>query len=75
MGRYILRYGAAPSAPDEHVRTILGTRGVTLIDKSPNMLLVDADEASLREKLGGLRGWSLHPEQHTPLPDTRQKID
>jgi hypothetical protein len=75
MGHYILRYGNAPSAPEEHVRAILGTPGIRVIDKSPNMLLVDADEAALRKKLGGLQGWSLHPEQQYQLPDTRHKID
>jgi hypothetical protein len=74
MSRYILRYGKAPSAPDDHVKTILTTRGIRVIDQSPNMLLVDADEAALREKLSGLQGWSIHPEQHYPLPDTRYRI-
>jgi len=75
MGRYILRYGNAQSAPEAHVQTILATKGIRVIDKSPNMLLVDGDEAALRKKLGGLEGWSLHPEQQYPLPDTRHKID
>jgi hypothetical protein len=75
MGRYILRYGKAPSAPEEHVQTILSTQGVQVIDKSPNMLLVEGDEAALRKKIDDLQGWSLHPEQQYPLPDTRHKID
>jgi hypothetical protein len=75
MGRYILRYSKAPSAPEEQVQTILAIQGIRVIDKSPNMLLVDADEAALRKELGGLQGWSLHPEQQYPLPDTRHKID
>jgi hypothetical protein len=75
MGRYVLRYGNGPSAPGEHVETILSTEGVRLIDKSPKMLLVDGDEAALRRKIGGLQGWSLNPEQQVPLPDTRKKIE
>jgi hypothetical protein len=39
------------------------------------MLLVDGDEATLRKKIAGLGGgWSLHPEQQIPLPDTRRKL-
>jgi hypothetical protein len=74
MARYILRYRKASAAPEEHVQTILAVKGVRVIDSSPNMLLVDANEAALKKRLEGLEGWSLHPEQQYPLPDTRQKI-
>jgi hypothetical protein len=75
MGRYVLRYAKAPLAPEAHVKNILGTPGIRVIDKSPNMLLVDADEATLRRGMEGMQGWSIHSEQHYPLPDTRHKID
>lgn len=75
MARYILRYGKSPSAPVEHVQSILAIPGIRVIDKSPNMLLVDADESALRSKLLGMPGWSVNPEQQYPLPDTRRKID
>jgi len=39
------------------------------------MLLVDADESSLRAQLKAMPGWSIHPEQSYPLPDTRKKIE
>jgi hypothetical protein len=74
MARYILRYGNGPSAPEDHVQTILAAKGIRVIDQSPKMLLVDADEAALRGKLSGLQGWTCHPEQQHPLPDTRYKI-
>jgi hypothetical protein len=75
MGRYILRYGKAVSAPEQHVQTIVASKGVQVIDKSPNMLLVDADdETALRKTVAGLDGWSVHAEQQYPMPDTRHKI-
>ena len=74
MGRYILRYGKASAAPAAHVQSIKATDGIRMLDESPNMLLVDADEGTLRKKLGELQGWSLSPERTIPLPDTRQKI-
>jgi hypothetical protein len=74
MGRYILRYENAPVAPDENIQAILKIPGIEIVDRSPNMLLVDADEGKLREGLGGLQGWSLHPEQQYPLPDSRRNI-
>ena len=74
MGRFILRYGKASPIPEDHVQAISAISGVRVIDKSPNMLLVDADENALRKKLAELDGWSLHPEQQYSLPDTRHKI-
>lgn len=73
MARFILRYGQAPLAPAAHVQEITETRGVSVVDKSPNMLLVNADEPVLRAKINGLPGWSMNPEQSIPLPDTRRK--
>jgi hypothetical protein len=75
MSHYILRYSGGSVAPAEHMQSILGTPGVRVIDRSANMLLVDADEATLRMKIAGMPGWSLHPEQQIPLPDTRRRID
>lgn len=74
MARYILRYGKAATAPTAHVQSIKATEGLRMLDESPNMLLVDADEGTLRKKLGELQGWSLSAEKTIPLPDTRQKI-
>jgi hypothetical protein len=75
MSRYILRYAQPQSAPAEHLESILATPGLQVIDQSPKMLLVDAEESALREKLKGLPGWSMHTELGYPLPDTRQKLD
>lgn len=74
MPRYVLRYGEARPTPSEHVQQIRATPGVHVLDESPNMLLVDGQESALREKLKKLPGWSMHPEQDYPLPDTRQRI-
>ncbi len=74
MGRFILRYGRSPTAPADHVQGILDTHGIQVIDRSPNMLLVDVEEAALRDCLQGMPGWSVNAEQSYPLPDTRHKI-
>jgi hypothetical protein len=75
MSRYILRYGGSQSAPSEHLESIRATPGLRVLDQSPKMLLVDADESSLRAQLKAMPGWSMHPEQSYPLPDTRKKIE
>ena len=74
MSRYILRYGGSESIPAEHLESLRSTPGLQVLDQSPKMLLVDGDEATLREKLKKMPEWSLHPEVEYPLPDTRKKI-
>lgn len=75
MSRYILRYGGSQPAPLEHLQNIRATPGLRVLDQSPKMLLVDADESPLRARLERMPGWSMHPEQSYPLPDTRKKIE
>ena len=75
MSRYILRYRGSQPAPPEHLQSIRATPGLRVLDQSSTMLLVDADESSLRARLQGMPGWSIHPEQSYPLPDTRKKIE
>jgi hypothetical protein len=60
--------------PVDHFDSIRTTPGFQIIDRSPKMLLVDGEESALREKLKGMPGWSIHPEQEYPLPDTRRKL-
>lgn len=74
MARFILRYGASAAAPVDHVQNIRATPGIHVIDQSAKMLLVDADEVSLRDTLKTLPGWSVHAEQQIPLPDTRKTL-
>jgi hypothetical protein len=74
MARFILRYGGDGAAPSEHVRGIAATSGIRIIDQSSKMLLVDGNESALQEKVRGMAGWSVHPEQQYPLPDTRHTI-
>jgi hypothetical protein len=75
MGRYILRYGKAAAPAEDQLQLIRTTPGLTVIDESPQMMLVDAEDSVLRDKIRGMAGWSIHPEQQYPMPGTRQKID
>ena len=74
MGRYILRYGPSSAAPTEHLQDIRQSPGIKVIDETPKMLLVDAEESALREKVKGMPGWSLHSEHGYEIPDTRKTI-
>jgi hypothetical protein len=74
VARFILRYSASPAAPLAHMAQLRAAKGVKVVDESPNMLLVDGDEAALKARVAAMPGWSLSPEQTIPLPDTRRRI-
>ncbi|HTP69161.1 MAG TPA: hypothetical protein VMJ35_09685 [Dongiaceae bacterium] len=74
MSRFVLRYGGSDAIPAGHLNTIRSTPGLKVIDESPRMLLVDGEQSSLQEKLKDMPGWSLHPEQTYPMPDTRKRL-
>jgi hypothetical protein len=75
MAHYVLRYGKAPSAPEEHIEALQATEGLNVIDASGRMALVAGDEAVLRRKLAELGdGWTVSPYDTIPLPDTRKTI-
>lgn len=75
--RFVLRYSGPPGATPESAR--LGAQlgaavGVTVLDESPRMLLVEGSRAALDRALQGIEGWEITPETSTPLPDTRTRI-
>ena len=73
MARFILRYSGA-AAPPEHARVVAGTPNIKVIDSSPKMMLIEADEEEAKQLPGRLPGWNLYPEVHYKIPDTRKRI-
>ncbi|MBA3773270.1 MAG: hypothetical protein H0X13_12530 [Ramlibacter sp.] len=75
--RFILRRtggGAASSSGSnlpEHLNSVVG---VTVLDASPLMVLVDAPRETLARAMKQYQGWEIIPETLTPLPDTRVKL-
>jgi hypothetical protein len=74
--RFIVRFTGAPRAETgsglpEYLHAM---RGVTVLDESPRMLLVDGPAKALNAAVRRYQGWELVPEGFTPLPDTRVKI-
>jgi len=49
--------------------------GAVVIDASARMLLVESDPEELQALVDLLPDWVVAPEQHLPLPDTRQRAD
>lgn len=73
MARFILRY-SGEAAPDEHAGVVAAAPNVKVIDRSPKMMLVEAEESDAKELAGRLPGWNLYPEVQYKIPDTRKRI-
>lgn len=61
-----------PEADVERLRALPGAR---IIDRSARMLVVECDDAALRQLVESLAGWVIAPEQSYAVPDTRKKIE
>jgi len=74
MARYILRYQHAVQAPRSDLEKIRAAPNIKVVDESPRMMLVEADEEAAHASVHDMDGWTVTPETMTPLPDTREKI-
>jgi hypothetical protein len=72
--RFVLRYvgpGAKPAADVDAVRAL---PGVSVVEESARMLLVEGEEEALPELTETLSGWVVGREQRYEIPDTRKKL-
>jgi hypothetical protein len=73
MARFILRYsGEAP--PGEDAGIVEADANVKVIDRSPKMMLLEANEDDARQLAARLPGWTLYPEVEYDIPDTGKRI-
>jgi len=73
MSRFILRYSGG-AAPQEHTDLVAAAPNVKVVDSSPKMMLIEADDNVARNLASKLSGWTLHPEVQYRIPDTRKGI-
>ncbi len=73
--RFVLRYQGTGPAPGADLARIAALSRAVILDASPRMLLVEADADALGALAATLADWVMAPEQHLPLPDTRQRAD
>ncbi len=72
--RYVLRFqgrGAKPAADVEQVRRL---PGVTVVEESSRMMLVEGDDETLPPLIETLSGWVVSPEQTYEVPDPRRRL-
>lgn len=73
--RYIARFegqGAKPAADAARARRL---PGVTVLDESSRMLLIEGDDEALLALVETLSDWVVAPEQTYTVPDTRKRLD
>jgi hypothetical protein len=75
MKRYILRHKSNSAAPQEDCQKISNAKGIKVVDATPRMLLVEADEATMQKITARFPDWSCSEEKTIPLPDTKKKIN
>jgi len=67
MARFVLIYKNR-HPPPEDLERIHGVPGLQVLDASQShLMLVEADEASLREVTGAMPGWTMSAEQRLQL--------
>jgi hypothetical protein len=73
MARYILR-NSGGAAPQDQASILAAAPNVQVVDRSPNMMLLEASEHDARDLADRLPGWSLQPEVQYRIPDARKRI-
>jgi hypothetical protein len=74
-GRYVLRYRGEGSKPHLDLAGVSGLADAVVVDSSPRMLVVDAEDQPLRELVDTLPDWVMAPEHRYEVPDTRMKVE
>jgi hypothetical protein len=73
MDRLIMRFRGTAAGFTKSVSAIEGLDGVTIVDRTPRMLLVEATPVAAKQ-LGSIPEWTVSPETFTPLPDPRERV-
>ena len=71
----MLRYRGEGASPQADVARLAGLPEAVVVDATPRMLLVEADDepAALQALVDSLPDWVMAPEQGFPIPDTRRR--
>jgi len=75
MSRFVLRYQQSGVPIDEMKEIISLTPDVEIVDETPRMLLVEAEQARIDELAARNTGWLIVPETFRERPDPRPGIN
>jgi hypothetical protein len=74
MNRCILRFSGSGMSPAQVTEYLQGSAGISVLDTSSKMLLIEGAKSDIELATRNLEGWKVVPETSTPLPDTRKKL-
>jgi hypothetical protein len=74
MKKYILRFTGSGAKPAADVARIRKTEGVTVLDETPRMLLVQCAKTRAKQLVDGLDDWAMSEERTVELPSPRPKV-
>ena len=72
MGRYILRFRGKGDIPPEEIERLKNRHGITIVDRSNQMLLVDSDGDDVMAMTSA--DWVVSAERTIAPPDHRPRI-
>lgn len=73
--RFVVRFRGEGAKPDGDVAQVRALTGAVVVDGSARMLLVESDEAPLRDLVDTLADWVMAPEQTFTVPDVRERVE
>jgi hypothetical protein len=73
VGRYIVRFAGQGLRPEADAQRIRQAPGLTVLDDSSHMMLVEASAKRLKELMDSLPDWTCTPERSLRLPDPRPR--
>ena len=68
-----MRYAGEGLRPAADVQRIRAVPGLTVLDDSSRMMLVETSAKRLKSLMGSLPGWTWTPERAIRLPDPRPR--
>jgi len=74
MKKYILRFTGSGAKPAADVTRIRKSEGVTIVDESPRMLLVQCAKTRAKQLVEDLDKWVMSEERSVELPNPRPKV-
>jgi hypothetical protein len=72
--RFVLRYQGEGAPPRADLARVEALPGATVVDSTPEMLLVECEPEPLRQLVEALPSWVVAPEQTYPVPDPRERL-
>jgi hypothetical protein len=73
MARFIVR-GSTGALPPGHVERFRSASGVTVVDQSPKMVLLEGEEGAIQRAVASMKDVTVHPEKTYTIPSPHPSL-